>query len=201
MFRRMITRMGLPAIAGLSLLLIGGPVKAQQGWPINGSNWSFYGGSSMGSSGGSSFGSYSPSYYSPPSYSASYYSHSYYSPPYYVTYPSSFRSPAYYYGSTSTEGYYSTSTAASRSKRPVLVNLRVPSEAKIWIDGSETKQTGTNRSFESPPVTVGREYAYQIRVQWNRDGKEVTQTRQVTVHAGDVINLTIGSPPEIALAR
>jgi uncharacterized protein (TIGR03000 family) len=81
------------------------------------------------------------------------------------------------------------------------VNLRVPSDAKIWIDGSETKQTGASRSFESPPVAAGREYAYEFRVQWNGDGKEVTQTRQITVHAGDVINLTVGAPPVVALAR
>src|SRR5438132_2584838 len=37
MLRRMVTRMGLPALAGLSLLLAGGSAKAdQQGWPVAG---------------------------------------------------------------------------------------------------------------------------------------------------------------------
>ena len=72
------------------------------------------------------------------------------------------------------------------------INLRVPADAKIWFDGSQTIQTGAARSFASPPLAAGSEYAYQIRIQWNRDGKEVTQSRQIIVHAGDDINLTAG---------
>ena len=192
MFRRMVTRMGLAAIAGLGLLLVGGPAKAdQQGWPVAG-NWGSSGGSSP-----SSFGSYSP-YYStyqssipqPGGYYGSFTPNNYY--------PSS--TTGGFYGSTGTDDYYRTSTAESPRKRSVRVNLRVPSDAKIWFDGSQTNQTGTTRSFESPPVAVGPEYAYQIRIQWKQDGKDVTQTRQIDVHAGDVINLTLGSP-EVALAR
>ena len=184
MFRRMITRMGLPAIAGLSLLLGGGPAKAdQQGWPVAG-NWS-------NGSGRSSFGSYSPSYYAP--YQTSI--------PQPGGYYSSVSPENYSYGSTGTADYYRTSTVESPRKRPVHVNLRVPSDAKIWFDGSQTNQTGTIRSFKSPSVAVGPEYAYQIRIQWKQDGKDVTQTRQINVHAGDAINLTPGSPAEFALAR
>jgi uncharacterized protein (TIGR03000 family) len=193
MFRRMITRIGLPAIAGLSLLLVGGPAKADpQGWPMAG-NWGSSGGSSP-----SSFASYSPSYYSPyqslvpqpegyygSAGPASYYRGS---------------TTGGYYGSSGTEAYYGTSIAESLSKRPVRVNLRVPSDAKIWFDGSQTNQTGTTRSFESPPLAVGPEYTYQIRIQWKRDGKDVNQTRQINVHAGDVLNLTVGSAFGAALA-
>jgi uncharacterized protein (TIGR03000 family) len=177
MFRRMVTRIGLPAIAGLSLLLIGGSAKADtQGWPLAGS-WDTHG--------GSSFRSYSRSYY--PTYQGA--------GPEYLGYynsaaPGGF-GPAIgaYYGSTAAEDYY-----ASPRKRPVRVNLRVPSDAKISFDGNQTNQTGTMRSFVSPPVDVGPEYAYQIQVQWKHDGKDVTQTRQISVHAGDVINLSVGSP-------
>src|SRR6516165_2815800 len=129
MLRRMVTRMGLPAIAGLSLLLVGGPAWAdQQGWPVAG-NWS-------NGSGSSSFGSYSPSY------SATYPSaFGTYSPEYYATYQTGipqprgyygFASPQNYYrssttegyyGATGTEGYYGTATAVSPGRRPVLVNL------------------------------------------------------------------------------
>jgi uncharacterized protein (TIGR03000 family) len=207
MFRRMLTGRGLSALAGLSLLLVGGPARAdQQGWPVAG-NWS-------NGSGSSSFGSYSPRYSA--TYPSSFGS---YSPGYYATYQTRIPQPGGYYGSGSpanyyqssttdgyygsvgSEGYYRTSAAESSSKRPVLVNLRVPSDAKIWFDGSQTNQTGAIRSFESPPVSVGREYAYEIRIQWKQDGKDVTQTRQIHVHAGDVINLTLGSPAEARPAR
>ena len=186
MFGRMVTRMGLPAIAGFSLLLVGGPAKADtQGWPVAG-NWDTHGSSSR-----SSFRSYSPYYYS--TYQTSIPQHwGYYSS---VSPESYYFSPTIgaYYGSTSAEGYYGTSTAESPRKRPVRVNLRVPSDAKIWFDGSQTNLTGTTRSFMSPPVDVGPEYVYHIQIQWKQDGKDVTQTRQINVHAGDVINLTVGS--------
>ena len=174
MFRRMLTGMEIVALAGFGLVLVAGPAKAQQGWPIAGSNWSYYGGSGRSSS-GSYTRSYSTDY--TPSYSR------YYGP----------AVPGGYYVSSSTEDYYPTSIAESLRKRPVGINLRVPSDAKIWFDGNPTNQTGTARSFESPAVDVGPEYAYQIRMQWKRDGKDVTQTQQVKVHAGDVINVTAGS--------
>ena len=207
MFRRNVTRMGLPAIAGLSLLLAGGPAKADpQGWPVAG-NWG-----SPSSSGGSSFRIYSPSYdaTSPSTFGSSYY----------ATYPTwspqpgvyySFGSRPNYYRSSPTQGYYGSTgsgdysygalTPESPRTLPVHVNLRVPSDSKVWFDGNQTNQTGMTRSFQSPPVATGREYAYQIRVQWKQDGKDITQTREIKVHAGDVINLTLGSAAESALAR
>jgi uncharacterized protein (TIGR03000 family) len=165
MFRQMVTRMGLPAIAGLGLL-VGTPAKADtQGWPLQGSNWDTSRASSRSYQGSDA--------------------------PYYYTYQSPPQQQGGYYGSTETEAYYGPSTTESPMSRPVRVNLRVPSDAKIWFDGTQTKQTGTTRSFESPPLDVGPEYAYQIRVQWLQDSKEVTQTRQINVHAGDVIHLTL----------
>jgi uncharacterized protein (TIGR03000 family) len=166
-------RMKMLALAGLGVLLVAGPARAQQGWPINGSNWSYYGGSGRGGSSWSS-GRYSRSYYSP----------SYSSPRSYVTYP-----------------YYSTSAAELPSTRRVTVNLQVPGDAKIWFNGSQTKQTGTTRSFESPPLKAGREYAYEMRVQWKRDGKDVTDTRKIAVHAGDVINLNVGTTAEVSAVK
>jgi uncharacterized protein (TIGR03000 family) len=216
MFRRLLTQMGLPAIAGLSLLLAGGPAKAsEQGWPILGRNWSYYGTSYPTSVGSyateysaaypSSSGTYSPAYYGafPNSYGS-------YAPENYATYQTWIPQPwSYYgsaspenyygspttqgyYGSTGSEGYYGTSTAESPRERPILVNLRVPSDAKIWFDESPTNQTGMMRTFESPPVAAG------IRIQWKQNGKNMTQTRRVNVHAGDMINLTMGAGSESA---
>jgi uncharacterized protein (TIGR03000 family) len=180
MFRRMVTRMGLLALGGLGLLLVAGPAKADtQGWPLQGRN-------TQGSSyQGQSYRAFSP------------YSYGSYSPSYYAAYPTSIPQSQTegYYGSASTEDYYRTSTPPASTERAVRINLRVPADAKIWFDGRQTFQTGTARSFQSPPLAVGPEYAYQVRIQWNRDGKEGTQTRQILVHAGDEISLTVGSAP------
>jgi uncharacterized protein (TIGR03000 family) len=77
----------------------------------------------------------------------------------------------------------------------------VPSDAKIWFGTSETIQTGALRSFQSPPLPVGRDYSYQVRVQWKKDGKDVSEDREIIIHAGDVINLTLGTPLGVAVSR
>jgi uncharacterized protein (TIGR03000 family) len=191
MLERMVTGLKILTLVGLGMLLAAGPANAQQGWPILGSNWDTTGGSR---------GSYSSSYSR--GYSPSYYNSSYSSPSYYAAYPSSVGTYLpYYYAAGSSEGYYGTSTPDLSMKRAALVNLRVPSGAKIWFNTYQTKQTGTARSFETPPLDAGKEFAYQIQVQWKQDGVNVTQTRQVTVHAGDVINLTLGSSSGVAMAQ
>jgi uncharacterized protein (TIGR03000 family) len=185
MFRRMVTRMGLTALTGLGLLLIGGPAKADtQGWPLQGRD------TQGSSSQGRGYRAFSPSAFGS------------YSPSYYATYQQpSIPQAGGYYGSASSEDYYRTSTAEAPTELAVRINLRVPTDAKIWFDGSQTNQTGTARSFESPPLAVGPEYAYQVRIQWEQGGKKVTQTRQIIVHAGDAINLTLGSSHGSLVAR
>ena len=80
--------------------------------------------------------------------------------------------------------------AASPVNAPVTIDVTVPADAEIWIEGSRTARTGPQRRFVSPPLAPGRDYTYDFRVSWNRDGREVTSTRRITVHAGDVVNLT-----------
>jgi uncharacterized protein (TIGR03000 family) len=73
----------------------------------------------------------------------------------------------------------------------VTIRMTVPSGARVYFDGAATSQTGADRAFVSPPLTPGREYVYQIRVQWEENGKTTERNRKVTVHAGDRVNLTI----------
>ncbi len=116
MFRRMVTRMGLPVLAGLGLLLIGGPAMADtQGWPLQGRDTqsSFSQGRSDRTFSPDSARSFSPSYYS--------------------TYLSPVPPAASYYGSASTGYYYEASTAETSTKCVARINLRVPADAKIWL--------------------------------------------------------------------
>jgi uncharacterized protein (TIGR03000 family) len=73
----------------------------------------------------------------------------------------------------------------------VTIRMRVPTGARVWLGSKETSQTGTDRMFVSPSLEPGYEYVYHIRVQWNQNGETVERNREVTVHAGDVINLNI----------
>ena len=73
----------------------------------------------------------------------------------------------------------------------VTLRLQVPSGARVWLEGKETSQSGADRMFVSPSLEPGYEYVYHIRVQWVQDGETVERNREVTVHPGDLINLSI----------
>ena len=74
----------------------------------------------------------------------------------------------------------------------VTLRMHVPTDARVWIEDEATSTSGADRSFVSPPLTPGREYVYHIRAQWDENGKTVERKREVTVHAGDRIDLNLG---------
>jgi uncharacterized protein (TIGR03000 family) len=73
----------------------------------------------------------------------------------------------------------------------VMLRIHVPSDARLWIEGEATSQSGPDRVCVSPSLFPGREYIYHFRVQWDENGKIVERTREVSVHAGDRITVTI----------
>ena len=96
--------------------------------------------------------------------------------------------PAQY--SESSYGGFSASTTAAT----VHITVRVAPDAQIWFDDTATKQTGTLREFESPPLTPGKTYTYDIRAQWRENGREVTQSRHIGVQAGGRVTVDFTSP-------
>jgi uncharacterized protein (TIGR03000 family) len=58
-------------------------------------------------------------------------------------------------------------TTKATGKQVALIRVFVPTpDAKVWLDGMETKSRGLERVFEVPPVDVDREYSYEIRAEW-----------------------------------
>jgi uncharacterized protein (TIGR03000 family) len=168
---------GLLATAVTSLLLAGSPAAAQQqGWPLN---QGAYNGFTQGSS-------YSaPSNFAPPAFFAP------------TSTPSVAPAAAPAASSTEVRSFYPSSVGdeynalgtRSAGSRAVTVNVSVPAGAEIAFDGTKTAQTGARRAFVSPPLAAGQDYVYVVTAKWQEGGREVTKTRRITVHAGDVINL------------
>jgi uncharacterized protein (TIGR03000 family) len=90
-------------------------------------------------------------------------------------------------------------TYAVPNENAVYIRVQVPPDAEVWVEGQKTTEKGPVRFFESPPLTPGRKYVYHIKARWTEDGREVEQTREVPVYAGDKfsINFTKGEkvPP------
>jgi uncharacterized protein (TIGR02246 family) len=71
--------------------------------------------------------------------------------------------------------------AQDADRRPISLELLVPADARVEFDGTITTETGGRRTFETPPLAVGKEYTYTLTV--TARGKTVK--RDVTVsHKG-----------------
>ena len=70
-----------------------------------------------------------------------------------------------------------------------MLNVSVPADAKIFVNGAATTSTGSDRQFVSRGLSSGNKYAYEVRAEYEQDGKTVTQTKSVTLGPGEFANL------------
>jgi uncharacterized protein (TIGR03000 family) len=64
------------------------------------------------------------------------------------------------------------------------VVVRLPADAKLSADGTPLKMTGAERKFVTPPLPAGMEYTYRFTVEYDRDGRTVSESRNVAVRGG-----------------
>jgi uncharacterized protein (TIGR03000 family) len=63
---------------------------------------------------------------------------------------------------------------------PARITVKLPADAKLFVDGRATKQTGAVREFVTPPTLVaGLSYQYKLRAEWPQDGQTVTREQVV----------------------
>jgi uncharacterized protein (TIGR03000 family) len=86
--------------------------------------------------------------------------------------------------------YSSSRPATSSSSNSGILAVRVPANAKVYVNGSLTSTPGDYRRFVSRNLEPGRDYRYQVRAEAEIDGKIVERTRQVTLRAGSTEELT-----------
>jgi uncharacterized protein (TIGR03000 family) len=154
--------------------------------------WGWYGGRGYGDGYGySGWGQYG--YYG--SYGRPYYRYG--GMPYWGGY-SSYYSPSYAYGSSDwsdcgdssqrSTSFYS-GPGDNENVTGVRLNVHVPPDARVFLDGQPTSQGGEFRQFVSPPLEPNEKYSYEIRASWTENGRPVERIRKVDVHNGQVVNL------------
>jgi len=74
-----------------------------------------------------------------------------------------------------------------------MLNVSVPSDAKVFVNGAATTSTGNDRQFVSRGLNAGNKYAYEVRAEYEQDGKTVTQTKSVTLGPGEFANLAFNA--------
>jgi uncharacterized protein (TIGR03000 family) len=76
--------------------------------------------------------------------------------------------------------------AALAKPAPLEVEVHVPrADARLYIDGAESKSTGVVRKFATPPSDSTAAYTYELRAEWSVDGRTTTHTKRVTGRAGE----------------
>jgi uncharacterized protein (TIGR03000 family) len=76
------------------------------------------------------------------------------------------------------------------------VGVHVPADAEVFFNGDSTKQTGEQREFITPTLPVGRMYEYEVRAHWKENGKDVDETRTITVRANQRAEVDFTQPQQ-----
>ena len=82
----------------------------------------------------------------------------------------------------------------------VLLSVRVPANATVWLNGDQTTQTGPRREYISSGLTPGKTYTFEIQAQWEQNGKVMNFKKKVPVQGGerrtvDFLAATVQAPP------
>jgi uncharacterized protein (TIGR03000 family) len=81
--------------------------------------------------------------------------------------------------------------AVSSEDAPCTIVVKLPEDARLFIQGDLTSSTGPERTFVSPKLPGGQTYLYTLTVLMERDGEVVSVTRAVRVWAGSKAEVTI----------
>jgi uncharacterized protein (TIGR03000 family) len=76
---------------------------------------------------------------------------------------------------------------ARAAERPLIVEIRVPTEAQVKINGYQTRSVGAVRHYETPPLPTGKSFTYTFTVTYR--GKTVTRDLQVRHGAANTFDL------------
>jgi uncharacterized protein (TIGR03000 family) len=99
--------------------------------------------------------------------------------------------PANYYPQAEPEKYVVKITSPTEKHtyddpNAVMLVAHLPADARFFVGGEPTTQTGTVRYFVSPALPPGKVFHYTVRVDWVENGKQVSQTERIPVQAGEI---------------
>jgi uncharacterized protein (TIGR03000 family) len=69
------------------------------------------------------------------------------------------------------------------------VAVEIPAGAAFTVNDHEVHVPAVEPVFVTPPLEPGKDYFYDCKVTVSRDGKNVTKTKRVRVHAGEVVRI------------
>ncbi|MBY0527111.1 MAG: TIGR03000 domain-containing protein [Gemmataceae bacterium] len=83
-------------------------------------------------------------------------------------------------------------------EKPCNLKVTMPhTKATLSIQGVATRQTGLERTFQSPPLDPSREYTYELTAFWEPNNyTKITRTKKVKVKGGQDVEVDMRKPDE-----
>lgn len=81
------------------------------------------------------------------------------------------------------------------------VVVRLPERARLWVDQVPCPLTGSERAFDTPALESGQRYYYTLRVEVERDGRQLEESRRVTVTAGQRVEVDFNNVGAVRTAQ
>jgi uncharacterized protein (TIGR03000 family) len=78
----------------------------------------------------------------------------------------------------------------------VTIDVLVPENAELWIEGKKMSQTEAQRKFISPPLETGKQFNYELRIRYKEDDREQTKSRSLDVFAGEHYTVDFVNKPK-----
>ncbi len=78
------------------------------------------------------------------------------------------------------------------------LNVQVPADAKIFVNGKATKTVGVERHYQSTPLENGFVYKFELRAELIVDGQTVTQSKIVRLRNGESADINFVAELEVA---
>jgi uncharacterized protein (TIGR03000 family) len=77
-----------------------------------------------------------------------------------------------------------------------LLSVKVPSDAKVFVNDRPTTSAGIDREYISRQLQPGASYSYNVRAEFVRDGKPVTEEKTVRLTAGQTAAISFTEAQE-----
>jgi uncharacterized protein (TIGR03000 family) len=77
----------------------------------------------------------------------------------------------------------------TQGKDTATVTVKLPSDARLYVDGVQCPLTSSTRSFDTPDLNAGQRYYYTLKAEVVREGETRVATRRVTLEAGKQVTV------------
>lgn len=90
---------------------------------------------------------------------------------------------------------------ATEGKDVARVTVKLPADARLYVDGVPCTLTSTTRSFNTPDLSAGQRYYYTLKAEVVRNGETVGKSQRVLVEAGKDVTVEFKDLPVRTASR